>query len=143
MRKNCIFSSRYVSVHSFTTHYVRTASKPISRGNCVSMNASTARQIHAIASTAPWITTTTDPHSNFFQRRKHTLIMQYLRHYNIRDTEFDEEADRESPILDSFYEVDGNEGVLKTNFTFDELCDLYGRIQEYIVSNWNVGRARA
>lgn len=65
------------------------------------------------------------------------------RHPHLRDAESDDEADLESPIFDSFYEADGNEGILKmTNFTANEFRVLYGKLHNYIVTNWNVGRGR-
>eukprot|EP00171_Calliarthron_tuberculosum_P022852 IDg22852t1 len=73
----------------------------------------------------------------------HRREIELARHSNVRAAESDDEADRECPIFDSFYEADGNEGVLKmTNFTTAEFRGLYGRLHGHVVTHWNVGRGR-
>lgn len=57
--------------------------------------------------------------------------------------ESDNEADSESPVVDSFYEFGGNDSILKmTNFTLPEFRRLYGIFYESITTSWNLGRGK-
>lgn len=61
----------------------------------------------------------------------------------VRDADSDDEADMECPIMDSFYEADGNDGIKKmTNLTIPEFRKIYGQIHGYVITKWNVGRGR-
>lgn len=55
----------------------------------------------------------------------------------------DEDLDRECPVFDKFYEDGGNEGIRKLiNFTGVEFSQIYSKMQEQLVTGWNVGRRR-
>lgn len=73
----------------------------------------------------------------------HRGELQLFRHFNVRSIESDDEADKECPILDNYYEADGNDGMVKmTNFTTNEFEDMYGYLHEYFTTHWDVGRGR-
>eukprot|EP00171_Calliarthron_tuberculosum_P021823 IDg21823t1 len=73
----------------------------------------------------------------------HRRELAYSRHPRFRDADSDDDADLESPVFDSFYNADGNEGVLKmTNFTAAEFRVLYGKLHSHLATRWNVGRGR-
>ena len=77
--------------------------------------------------------------SDVAAEREHKLIQFSAS----RADESDDEADAESPIFDSFYNVGGNESILKiTNFTAPEFRKLYSILQQCITSRWNSGREK-
>ena len=53
-----------------------------------------------------------------------------------RIVEEDEEADLESPIFDSFYNADGNQGIMSLmNFTSVDFRSIYENLQSHIISS--------
>lgn len=77
--------------------------------------------------------------SRAHQRREIALN----RHSTVRAETEDADEDRDCPIFDSFYDADGNEGVMKmVNFSAPEFRALYASIHDRIVTLWNVGRGR-
>lgn len=71
----------------------------------------------------------------------HRRELEFSRHPRFRGAESDDDADLESPIFDSFYNSDGNDGILKmTNLTAAEFRDLYSKVHAHLASWWNVGR---
>lgn len=55
----------------------------------------------------------------------------------------DDENDSDSPILDSFYDAQGGEAVLKlTNFSYRQFFRLFNRFADDISAQWNVGRGK-
>lgn len=69
--------------------------------------------------------------------------LEIERQPTTRTVETDEEADSESPILDAFYNQNGNEAIMTlTGLTAPELRLLYSKLHPFIVTNWNIGRGR-
>lgn len=59
------------------------------------------------------------------------------------DAESDDEADAESPILDSFVESGGPNSIhTLTNFSLVEFHEVYDRLRKHISDNYNVGRGK-
>ena len=62
--------------------------------------------------------------------------VEIRRHSSQQIAEEDEDADNESPIFDSFYAADGNEGIMKMiNLSAREFRRLYGELRLHIVAN--------
>jgi len=69
--------------------------------------------------------------------------LELQRHSSTPTAESDDEADADCPIFDSFYESDGNEGIMQlTNLTSIEFRGLYHSLHDFISKTWNVGRGR-
>lgn len=61
----------------------------------------------------------------------------------IRDAESDDEADMDCPIMEIVFDADVNDGIKKmTNFTVLEFRTIYGKINGYVMTRWNVGLGR-
>ncbi len=86
--------------------------------------------------------------------RVHDVLMQFaerstdrehklMRYSMTRKVESHDEADAESPIVDSFYNSGRSEAVVKMiNFPPTEFRKLYDILHGIIVANWNSGRGR-
>ena len=62
------------------------------------------------------------------------------KHSSTRTQDYDNEADDESPIFDSFYATGGNESIMKMpDFTAPEFRKLYSILKSCITTNWNNG----
>jgi len=55
----------------------------------------------------------------------------------------DTDNDSSSPVMDTFLESGGSKAVCDmTNFTLSEFSYLWAKIQNHVLSTWNVGRGR-
>ena len=55
----------------------------------------------------------------------------------------DEDADSDSPILDSVLQQGGTARVHQmTNFTLSELSTIWVRLNQYVLENWNTGKGK-
>lgn len=71
--------------------------------------------------------------------RDHQIVRQALQ----TSGDSDDDAGAECPILDSSYEEGGKRAIVTTtNLTAPEIWILYGKLQSFIVTHWNVGRDR-
>ena len=72
---------------------------------------------------------------------RQTQIQQYPT--SILHDSSDEEENSTCPIYDAFYQANGSEGILRmTNFSSNEVEEIYGQIKTFISDNWNVRRGR-
>lgn len=55
----------------------------------------------------------------------------------------EQENDSSCPVLDSFYNIDGNTSLVQmTNYTYSEFNTLWDDLRECIDAKWNKGRGR-